>query len=134
MHHGLLPETHFGLRRMHIHVNLSARQFQKQQHHRIHRRRNDIAIRLGQPMLYQPVANQPSIHKYKYRIPIQLLNLRLRNETVKPHLARILFRNLAILFHFLATPRRRLRQSHALQRSLRGHRDQTGPSVSLPKT
>src|ERR1022692_2421884 len=85
--HGRLPKAPLGLRGMHIHIHLARRQLQKQQHHRIHRRRNNISISLRQPMLYQPVANQPSIHEYINRVAIQLLDLRLRNKPMQPHLA-----------------------------------------------
>ena len=125
MHHALLPETYLGLRGMHIHVYLARRQLQKQQHHRIHRRRNNIPVSLGQRVLQQPVANRAPIHKHKNRIAIQLLNLRLRDKSMNPHLPRIwCWERFAVFIGFPAPPRRRLRQSHALQRLPRRHGNQ----------
>src|SRR5208283_4999251 len=83
--------------------------------------RQNIAISLGERVLDQAVANQPPIHKNENRIAVELLYLRLRNETMKPKLAGL---GLGGLFHRIAPPRRRLRQACALQRLHGGERDQ----------
>ena len=125
MQHALLPEPHLGFRRMHIHIHLGCRQLQKQQHHGIHRRRNNISIRLGQRMLNQTVANRPPVHEHENRIAVQFLNFRLRNEAVNAHLARLGRENLFSIFaSFFPPPGRRLRQSHPLQRLPRSHGNQ----------
>src|SRR5713101_9993509 len=89
VNHCLLAETHLGLRRVHIHIHLGSRHLNKEQNDGIHRRRQNVAIRLGNPMLNETVANQPPIHENKNRIAIELLNLRLGNKTVQLTLAEI---------------------------------------------
>ena len=84
MHKCLLPKPHFRLRRMHIHIHLLRRHFQKQQYHRKRRGRNHIAVRLGQRMQNRSIANQPLIHEHIHRITIQFLQLRPRNKAVQP--------------------------------------------------
>ena len=113
VHNSLLPESHLGLRRMHIHIHFRRGHLDKKQHHRINRWRQNIAIRLSQPMLNQPIANQPSINKDVDRVAVELLNLWLRNKSMKSQLAR--FALLHLIFR-TAPPRRRLRQSDSLQR------------------
>ena len=87
-------------------------------------------------MLNETVANQSPIHENKNRIAIEFLNLRLRNKTVQPHLAKIVWsgrpRPRSITFavcgcincNWLAPPRWRLRQSDPLQRLRRRERNQ----------
>ena len=61
VHHTRLPKAHFRLRGMDINIHFPRRHFKKQQHHRKNRRRNDVAISLGQPMLNEPIANQSPV-------------------------------------------------------------------------
>ena len=119
MHQRLLPEAHLGLRGMHVDVHLRPWHLQKQQHHRIHRAGQNIAIGLGDGVLHQPVADEPLVHENKDRVAVQLLDLGLRHKSVQSQLARR--RRLVI---FTALPRRRLRQSSVLQLSVRRHRQQ----------
>ncbi len=80
-------------------------------------------------MLYQAVANQPSIDENENRVAIELLNLRLGNKPVQPDFAKIMWRGRprprAVIPDisgftngslFATPPRRRLRQPYALQR------------------
>ena len=89
MNHRLLPETDLGLRRVHIHIHFGSRHLNKEQDHRIHGRRQNVAIGLGNRMLNEAVANQASVDENKNRIAIQFLNFRLGNETVQPYFAEI---------------------------------------------
>ena len=101
---------------MDVDIHLARRQFQKQQHHRIHRRRNDVAVGLGQSVLDEAVANQPAVDEDENRIAIQLLDFGLRNEAVKAHLAGICGSGGITFFVFvLAPPGRRLRHAHVLK-------------------
>src|SRR6266849_6195653 len=137
VNHGLLPETHLGFRRVHIHIHFGGRHLNKEQNDGIHRRRQNVPIRLGDPVLNETVANQPPIHKNKNRIAIELLNLRLGNKTVQPHLAEIgcvrFYRKRGRRFagggaratRVSGTPPRwRLRQADTLQRLHRREWDQ----------
>ncbi len=58
---GGLSKADFCLRGMNVDIHFAGWQFQKQQHHRIYRWRNDVAISLGQTVLDQTVANQSSV-------------------------------------------------------------------------
>ena len=53
----------------------------------IHRRRNDVAIGLGQRVLHHAVANQPAIHEDEDGVAIELLDLRPRDKAVQLDLA-----------------------------------------------
>ena len=72
---------------MHIHIDLGGRQFQKQQHHWIYARRDDISIRLGERVLYQAIADEASVDEHENRIAVQLLDFGLGDETVQVHFA-----------------------------------------------
>ena len=61
---------------MHVGVNLGVGQFDKEQHHRKHRGRQDIAVSIGERMLDMAVAHQASIHESENGITIQLLDFR----------------------------------------------------------
>ena len=74
---------------MDIDIDLGSGQFQKQQDHRIYRRRHDVAIGLGEPVLDKAIANQAAVHKNENRIPVQLLDLGLGDEAVNSHFTRI---------------------------------------------
>ena len=89
VHHAGLPEADFGFRGMDVDIHLAGRQFEKQQHDRIDRGRNDVAIGLGESVLDQAVANQAAVDEDENRIAIQLLDLGLRDEAVEAHLAGI---------------------------------------------
>ena len=85
-------------------------------------------------MLNETVANQPSIHENVNRIAIELLNLRLRNKPMQPHLAEIVSRGAPpanchprpqrIRIARVAPPRWRLRQTDTLQGLHRRERNQ----------
>ena len=77
---------------MHIHIHFGGRHLDKKQDHGKHRRRQNIAIGLGDGMLNEAVANQPSIDENENRIAIELLNFRLRNKPMQPHFAEIVWR------------------------------------------
>ena len=125
VHRGLLPETNFGPRGMHVDVDFGRGQFQKQQHNRVHRRRNDVPVRLGDCMLNQPVTDEPPVDEDENRIAVQLLNLGLGDEAVNPHLARIFWGGpFPIVLCLFPPPRRGLRESHVFESLPCGHGDQ----------
>src|SRR5208282_1168306 len=120
---------------MHIDVDFGSRHLDKKQNHRKYRRRQDVAIGLGDGVLNEAVANQASIHENVNRIAIQLLDFRLGNKTVQPHFAKIVWRGHScprtvalggglVNRYAAASPRRRLRQSEAFQRLHRRERNQ----------
>ena len=128
VNHRLLPETHLGLRRMHIHIDFGGRHLDEKQNHRIDRRRQNAAIRFGDGMLNEAIANQPSIHENKNRIAIELLNFRLGDEAMQAHFAEIVWRGHPRPRSLIRKaggftsgvlrgppPRRRLRQADTLQ-------------------
>ncbi len=119
MHKTSLPKPYLRLRRMHIHIHFLRRHLQKQQHHRIRSRRNDIPVSLRKRMQNQTVANQPPIHKHINRVPIELLQLRLTHKPAQPYKPRL--RRLIIL---ATLPRRRLRQPRPGEVHLRRHGNQ----------
>ncbi len=82
-----LPEAHLGLRGMHVDIHFGERHLQEEQHHRINRRRDDVAVGLGQRVLHQAIADQPAIHEDEDGVAIELLDLGPRNEAVQLHLA-----------------------------------------------
>ena len=92
MDHGLLPETHLGLRRVYVHIHFRSRHLNKKQNYWIHRRRQNVAIGFDDPVLNETVANQPPIHEDENRITIELLNFRLRHKAMQPHFAEIVWR------------------------------------------
>ena len=65
MNYRLLPETHLGLLRMHVDIDLLRRHLDKKQNHGIDRWRQNVAIGLGDPVLNETVANEASIHENK---------------------------------------------------------------------
>ena len=114
MHDRLLAEAHFGFRGMHIHVHFAAGQLEKEQHHGIDRRRQNVAVGLGEGVLNEPVADQASIDENVNRVAIELLNLGLRDEAMHAHFAG--FDRALLFIFFFPAPRRRLGQANVLQR------------------
>ncbi len=82
-----LPEAHLGLRRMHVDVNFGERHLEKQQYNGIDRRRNDVAVSLGERVLHQAITNQPAIDKDEDGIAIELLDFGPRNKTMQLEVA-----------------------------------------------
>src|SRR5882672_7781083 len=111
--HTLLPESHFGSRRMDVNINLSGWHLQKKQDDRKNRWRQDVAVSVGQRMLNKTIADQPSVDKNKNRITVELLDFRLGNKSMQTNFAG--FRSLRFFFR-IAAPGRWLRQADALQR------------------
>src|SRR5580700_4222451 len=102
---------------MDVDIDLAGRQFEKQQHYRVDRGRNDVAICLSESVLDEAVANQAAVDEDEDRIAIQLLDFGLRDEAVEAHFAG--FRRagrIAVLIFLLASPRRGLGQAYALER------------------
>ena len=66
-----VPESHFGLRRVNVHVHLFAIAIQKQQREGIARRRHQVVIRRRERVQQQTVANQAAVHEQEDRIAIQ---------------------------------------------------------------
>ena len=67
---------------MHVDIYFARRHLEKQQHHGVYGRRNNVAVCLGQGMLHQAVANEASINERVDGIAIELLDLRLGDEAV----------------------------------------------------
>ena len=111
---------------MDVDINLSARHLQKQQHYWEDSRGKNVAIRLDQSMLDEPIANEPSVYEHENRIAVQFLDLRLGDESVETEFAR---RRRLLAFQFLALPRWRLWQADALQRDCGGDRQKLVESV-----
>ena len=80
----MLAEPNLSLRWMNIHVHFRVRHLKKQQNHRENRGRKNVAIRLRERVVNEAVADEPAVDKCVNRIAIQLLNLRLGDETVQP--------------------------------------------------
>src|SRR5664280_448570 len=118
--HRGLPKAHLGLGGMHVDVNLGEGHLQEQQHDRENRRRNDVAVSLGEGVLHHAIANQAAIDEDENRVAVKLLDLRPRNKAVKFYVSG----NRRFVVFFVAPPRRRLRQSHARQRQQRAQRNQ----------
>src|SRR5258708_1076405 len=97
---------------MHVDIDLSSRHLEKQQHDRKYSRWHDVAISIGERVLNQPIANQTAVDENKNRVAIELLNLRLRNETMKTNFSRLQFLD---LFR-IAPPGRRLWQPNMFER------------------
>ena len=72
----LLAKTNLCLGRMHIHVHLFRRHFQKKEHDRIGRWRNDVAVRFPNGMQQEAITNKPLVYKNIDGITIQLLQFR----------------------------------------------------------
>ena len=106
MHHGLLAKTDLGFRGMNVDVHFFRRQFKKQQYHGIHCRRQDVAVSVREGVLNQAIANQAAIHENIDRVAIELLDLRLGNESVQADFSGI-SRTVFLIF-FRSSPRRRL--------------------------
>src|SRR5271165_5749471 len=113
---------------MHVDVNLGGRHLEKEQHHGIYGRRNDVAISLGERVLHDAVANEASVDEDKDGVAIELLNFGARDEAVQADLAghRSLWFLLVVVYIilWLATPRWRLRQSDAIERQQRAEGDE----------
>src|SRR5580693_7215548 len=112
---------------MDVDIDLAGRQFEKQQHYRVDRGRNDVAICLSESVLDEAVANQAAVDEDENRIAIQLLDFGFRDEAVETHLAGLGWAGrIAVLIFllFLASPRRRLGQAYALARLHGCERDQ----------
>src|SRR5882757_6085118 len=105
---------------MDVYINLSGRHLEKQQHDRKYSRRHDVAISVSQRVLNQPIANQTAVDENKNRVAIELLNLRLRNETMKTNFSRLQFLD---LFR-IAPPGRRLWQPNMFEWLFRRQRNQ----------
>ena len=89
MNDTVLPEADLSLRRMHVDIDFGGRHLQKQQHHRKNRRRQNIAVSIGERVLNEAIADQPSIYKNEDRVAVELLDLRLRNEAMQGDFARL---------------------------------------------
>ena len=87
-----MPEAHFDLRRMHVHVYFLAGQIDKQQRHRKHVGRQNISIGLVNGMQQQPVAHQPPVHENIDSVAVRSLHFRPRNKPAHGDLARLLRR------------------------------------------
>ena len=137
MHHALLAEADFGLRRVHIDVHFAAGQIEKQQHHRENRGRQDVAVSLDDGVLDQAVADQASIDEDVNRVAVQLLDFGFGDKAVHPEFAEAGTSSSAssLVTGFsragrprhsssLAAPGRRLRQADAFQRLHRGNGNQ----------
>ena len=92
VHELRMPETHFDLRRMHVHVHFLARQFDKQQRHRKHVGRQNISIRLVNGVQQQPVPHQPAVHENIDAVAVRSLHFRPRNKSAHGNLSRPLRR------------------------------------------
>ena len=88
MHHRSVPESHFGLGGMHVHVHLFGVAIQKQQREGITRRRHQVVIRGRNRVQQQAVANQPAVDEQVNRIAVELLHLRTADESPQPEAAR----------------------------------------------
>src|SRR5271155_3786239 len=102
---------------MDVDIDLARRQFEKQQHHRVDRGWNDVAVGFGEPVLHEAVANQAAVDEDEDRVAVQLLDFGFRDEAVEAHLAGVGWAGrIAVLIFFLAPPWRGLRQAYALER------------------
>src|ERR1017187_5226386 len=81
--HRGLPKAHLGFGGMHVDVNLGERHLQEQQYDREYRRRNDVAVSLGEGVLHHAIANQAAIDEDENRVAVKLLNLRPRDKAVQ---------------------------------------------------
>src|SRR5260370_25527412 len=111
---------------MNIHIHFSVRQLKEQQHHRKNCRRQNIAIRLGQRVLDQPVADKAPVDEVVDGMAVQLLDLWLGNESMKAQIAGVGVKPWVtlVLILFVASPRWRLRQSDSRERLLGRHGNQ----------
>src|ERR1700761_5670948 len=119
MNQVLLAEANFGLRRVHIDVDLLGRHLQKEQDDRKGGRRNHIPIRLADGVQQQPVADQPFVYKDIDRVPVQLLQLRFRKEAGEPQRYWLTPRLIRILL-----PGGRVPESGSFQWGLRRNREE----------
>ena len=69
-----------------------AGQFEEQQHHGKDRRRQDVAVGLGDGVLHQAVADQASVHEDVDRVAVELLDFGLGDEAVQRGVRRDLWR------------------------------------------
>src|SRR5579862_96947 len=76
-----MPEAHFYFCGVNVHVYFLIRQIEKQQHHRKHAGRNDIAIGLANRVKQKPVAHQPPVHENVDSIAIRPLHFRTRRKS-----------------------------------------------------
>src|SRR5579884_2616395 len=84
----LLAEANFGLRGMHVDVDLGRRHLQEEQDDRKNRGRQDVAVSLGDRVLDQAIANQAAIYENENRVAVELLNFWFRNKAVEVKLSR----------------------------------------------
>ncbi len=83
----LLSKTDFGLRRMHVDVNLVEGELDKKEDDRISRCRHGVEVSLPYGTGHDFVAHHPLIHKEELRVCIGPLLVRLRCKTVNDYIA-----------------------------------------------
>src|SRR6185312_11586308 len=105
---------------MHVYVHLGVWHLQKKEHNRINRGWNNIAVRLNDRVLDEPVANKSPVHEDVNRIAVQFLDLRLGNKSAHAQLSGrggMSISSILRIFlgNFCSSPWGRLRQSYPLQ-------------------